>query len=201
LPEANAGFLIVASSMGGCVKRVLLAAALLGAVSCSDSSGPNTFGTVSFTYTGAGGGTFIASGNAPEFFAPSTTTSWAVGFFEGSEGQVAGSKPRSGGLVDVALLRFQRTTPGEASIDTDCDVEGTDACNGMVFFLDFNGDGDTGEFFCGLTAGTIVISDVTNGRMTGTFSGTGVCIDEGNVETDFTVSNGEFDVALIAPPG
>jgi hypothetical protein len=183
------------------VKRVFLAIALFEALSCSESSGPNILGSMTFTYTGGGGGTFSASGDAPSLTAPPTATSWAVGFVGEGGTEVGASKPRSGGLVDLAVLRFQRQTVGSVNIDANCDIDGDVNCNGMILFLNFNGNGDTGDFFCGLTTGTIALIEAPMGRFKGTFSGTGNCVaGTGGAVTAFTVTNGTFDVALVAPP-
>ena len=183
------------------MKRVFLPLALVGALSCSDSSGPNALGTVTFTYTGGGGGTFGASGNAPLLTTPPTGTSWAAGFVDAGETNVAASRPRSGVLVDLAILRIERTTAGSQSIDPVCDIDGGTPCTGMTLFLNFNGNGDTGDFFCALTSGTIVLTEVSSSRARGTFSGTGSCVaGTGGAITAFAVSNGSFDVALVAPP-
>lgn len=175
---------------------------LLAALSCSDSSGPDVGGSVAFTYTGAGGGTFSATGNAPNFNAPPVATSWAVGFVMTGETHVAGSIPRSAGLVDLAILRFERTTVGSESIDPACNIDGSESCTGMEFLRNFNGNGDTGDFFCALTSGTIVLTEVSSSRARGTFSGSGNCFaGTGGSSSAFTVSNGTFNVALVAPPG
>jgi hypothetical protein len=182
--------------------RGLIALALLASLSCSDSSGPNILGTVSFTYTGGGGGTFTASGNAPSFsVAPPTGTSWAVGYVEAGEMFVAAGKPRSGARIDLALLRIGRTTAGSEPIDVNCDVDGSTPCTGMMFALNFDGNGDTGDFFCVLTGGTIVVSSVSSSRARGTFSGTGECVaGTGGAISAFSATNGTFDVAMVAPP-
>ena len=184
------------------MRHVLVSAALFSALSCSDSSGSETRGSLAFTYTGAGGGTFSASGDAPPFSAPPPGTSWVVGYVQANESFVAGSTPRSGGLIDLALLRVERTTSGSESIDPACNIDGSASCTGMDFYLNFNGDGDTGDFFCGLTSGTIVLTEVSSSRAKGTFSGSGSCVDgTGGGSSVFSVSNGAFDVALVAPPG
>jgi hypothetical protein len=182
--------------------RGLAIVALFASLSCSDSSGPNTLGSLSFTFTGGGGGTFSASGAAPSFSAPPPTgTSWATGYFESGEMFVGGSRPRSGVLIDLALLRIGRTTTGSETIDPNCDIDGFEACTGMLLALNFNGNGDSGDFFCRLTSGTIVVSSTSNGRAQGTFSGEGECATgTGGSITAFTVTNGTFDVALVAPP-
>lgn len=184
------------------MRHVLVSVALLGALSCSDSSAPDIRGSVAFTYTGAGGGSFSASGNAPSLSALPTGTSWAVGFVEAGETHIGGSTPRSGGLVDMAVLRLERTTPGSATIDPACNIDGSASCTGMELFLNFNSNGDTGDFFCGLTSGTIVLTEASSSRAKGTFSGNGDCVTgTGGAASAFSVSNGTFDVALVAPPG
>ena len=184
------------------MRLVLVSVVLFGALSCSDSSGPDIQGSLSFTYTGAGGGTFSASGDAPSLTAPPPGTSWAVGYVQASETHVAGSTPRSGVLIDLAILRFERTTPGSASVDLACNIDGSASCTGMELLLNFNGNGDTGDFFCGLTSGTIVLTEVSSSRAKGTFSGNGNCIaGTGGASSVFSVSNGAFDVALVAPAG
>jgi hypothetical protein len=185
------------------MRLVPVAAVLFGGLACSDSSGPNIHGSLAFTYTGAGGGSFSASGDAPPTNAPAPTeTSFAVGYVQANESYFAGSTPRSGSLVDLAILRLERTTPGSESIDPACDIDGSTSCTGMHFYLNFNGNGDTGDFFCGLTSGTIVLTEVSSSRAKGTFSGSGSCFDgTGGGPSAFSVSNGAFDVALVAPPG
>lgn len=182
--------------------RGFVVVALFASLSCSDSSGPDTLGSLSFTFTGGGGGTFTVSGAAPSFSAaPPTGTTWAAGYLQAGEMFVGGSRPRSAGLVDLALLRVGRTTTGSETIDADCNIDGTAACNGMILFLNFNGNGDTGDFFCGLTSGTITVTSASSGRARGTFSGGGECVaGTGGASSAFTVTNGTFDVALVAPP-
>lgn len=183
------------------MKRVLVGLAMLGALSCSDTTEPSVFGSVSFTYTGGGGGTFTASGSAPSFAAPPTATSWAVGYTDAGETYVVASKPRSGAQVDLAILRIQRTTIGTETIDATCDTDGGTACTGMMLSLNFNGNGDTGDFFCALTTGSIVVTDVSASRIKGTFSGSGSCVaGTGGTPGAFTVTGGTFDVASVAAP-
>lgn len=181
--------------------RLLVSVALFGAVSCSDSSGPDIRGAMTFTYTGAGGGSFSASGDAPSFALPSTTSSWAVGYVDAGETHVAASNPRGGGRQDLAVLRIARTTPGSGNIDPACNIDGGASCTGMEFLLNFNGNGDTADFYCGLTSGTIVLTETSGSRAKGTFSGSGTCIaGSGGAASAFAVSNGTFSVALVTPP-
>jgi hypothetical protein len=120
---------------------------------------------------------------------------------DAGESHIAASRPRTGGLVDLAILRLERTSAGSATIDATCNIDGSTACTGMELLLNFNGNGDTGDFFCGLTAGTVVLTEVSAGRAKGTFSGTGNCIaGTGGAISAFSVSNGTFDVAMVSPP-
>ena len=181
------------------MRLAFVSVVLLGALSCSDSAGPA--GSLAFTYTGAGGGNFSASGNATFASPPPTGTSWAAGFVQTGETHVGASNPRSGGLVDLAILRLEITTPGSVSIDPACNIDGGTPCTGMDFYLNFNGNGDTSDFGCTLTSGTIVLTEVSSSRAKGTFTGTGGCFDgTGGGPSAFSVSNGTFDVTLVAAP-
>ena len=182
------------------MKRVFLASVLLSLLAC-DSTEPNVSGSVSFTYTGGGGGTFNAAGSAPSFTAPPTATSWAVGYTEAGETYVVASRPRTGGLIDLAILRIQRTTTGNEPIDPACDVDGGTACSGLMFWLNFNGNGDTSDTACFLSSGTVVVTEISEGRIKGTFSGSGSCTTgTGGAPAAATVTGGTFDVARVAAP-
>ena len=183
------------------MKLVLVSVALLGALACSDSSGPTTHGSLAFTYTGGGGGSFSAAGDAPSLISPPTATSWAVGYVQAGETYVAASNPRSGGRQDLAILRIELTSTGSQSIDASCNIDGSTSCTGMELSLNFNGNGDTADFFCGLTSGTIVVTEKTSSRAKGTFSGSGSCVaGTGGAISAFAVTNGSFDVALVTAP-
>jgi hypothetical protein len=186
------------------MKRVLVAAVLLTTLSCSDATGPGIHGSVAFTYTGAGAGSFSAAGDAPplsNMTGPPTATSWAVGYIEGTDAYIAGSTPRSGGLIDLTIIRLSRTSAGSATVSLTCNIDGSASCTGMEFYRNFNGDGDTGDFFCRLTTGTIIVTEMSSTRAKGTFSGNGNCVTgTGGTSSAFSVTNGMFDVAMVAPP-
>jgi hypothetical protein len=175
--------------------------ALLGLLGCDSLAGPSNVGTITFSFTGAGGGAFSASGPAPAANAePPTTSQWAGGGVNASTSHtiVYGARPRSGGLMDMAGLSIARHTAGLSAIDPDCNID-ADVCTGMVLYLNFNGNGDSADFYCALTAGTIVISEVTGSRVRGTFAGTGECFTgAGGAPTAFSVTTGTFDVVLVA---
>ena len=181
------------------MRLALVSIVLLGALACSDSSGPAP-GQCGVHVHGRGRRKLQRIRRRR--LLGTTGTSWAAGFVQTGETHVGASNPRSGGLVDLAILRLERTTPGSESIDPACNIDGSTSCTGMDFYLNFNGNGDTGDFFCSLTSGTIVLTEVTSSRAKGTFSGSGNCVDgTGGASEGFSVSNGAFDVALVAPPG
>jgi hypothetical protein len=102
----------------------------------------------------------------------------------------------------MAVIRFEHVTTGSEPIDASCDIDGGVACTAMDFYLNFNGNGDTGDFFCKLTSGTVVLQDVSGGRAKGTFSGAGSCADgTTGAASAFSVSGGTFDVTVVATPG
>lgn len=185
------------------MRLVRVSVVLFTALSCSDPAAPAAQGSVSFTYTGAGGGSFSASGAAPSFNAPPPTdASWVFGYVESGELHIAGGRPRSSGRSDLAILRLERTIAGSATIDASCNIDGDVSCTGLELLLNFNGNGDTGDFFCSLTSGAIVLTEVNASRARGTVSGNGTCIPgTGGSASAFSVSNGAFDVPLVDPPG
>ena len=191
------------TAWGWIVKGLLLLAAMVAVVSCSETSGPTNLGTITFTFTGAGGGTFTASGpSIPLEGSAPTTSSWTVGVVDEAQGQtvVVASVPAASGLVDFVAISLDRATTGAEPLDAACNIDG-DVCTGMVFFRNFNPDGDAMDIGCGLTTGSVVIAEITSSRLKGTFSGSGECVEfDGFTTTPFTVTNGSFDVARVAPP-
>jgi len=182
--------------------RRILSAIAFTAVACSDSTAPSgNYGTVSFTFTGAGGGTFEVSGIAPTPGSqPGTTTNVAAAIQDTatSETVVLASRSIGTGLMDVVFVGINRLTVGSASVSGACDPESTSACTGLFFGKGFNGNGDTAAFFCSLSAGTVAITEVTATRVKGTFSGTGECLDPSTNSTPFAVTNGTFSVAVVS---
>ena len=103
--------------------RILLAAsalALLGA--CSDSTDPDggtlaASGSMSFSFTGAGNGTYSASGVVPANQNAQVTTDWATGFRDVSENSfvLISVQPTSGGVFNQVLINIPRLTTGSAT--------------------------------------------------------------------------------------
>jgi hypothetical protein len=51
---------------------------------------------------------------------------------------------------------------------------------------------------CALTSGSVVISSISASRAAGTFSGSGTCLSSVGTPSNFSITGGTFDVALVA---
>ena len=155
---------------------------------------------MSFTYTGAGGGSFTASGAAPAVIGNIGSASWSAGHRDDAETQlgVLGVRARGGGRYDMMVLGISRLTVGSVSVDANCDPDLGEACSGFVFITNVSEADERFDFTCVATTGTLSITEISNSRAEGTFTGSGQCFNEGFNVSNFTVVNGEFDVALLS---
>jgi hypothetical protein len=110
---------------------------------------------------------------------------------------IGANKALGNGRGDFVMFSIGRATVGTSDVENTCNVD-SDVCTGLNFFKNFDGNGDLFDLACYLETGAIAITEVTSTRVKGTFSGAGTCIDNSQVETAFTVTNGSFDVALVA---
>ena len=182
--------------------RVLLVAAFAFIASCDDGTGPNDLslaGSMSFNFTGGGGGTFNVTGAIPLNEANLYRQSWAVGGRDDTENilVVTAVRAQGGGDFDEAFLVIPRLTPGSATIETCTTLD----CPLFWFTLGANEDDfDSFNQFCMLETGTLTIATISSTRATGSFSGTGTCTSGTGTETTFIVTNGSFDVAVASDP-
>ena len=179
---------------------IAVVAALAG---CTDSTGPvvGFNGAVSFTYSGAGGGTHSANGDFTAVTSANLyTEDWAYGVRSDVDvvTGVVSNQPRTTTTHDMMIIGVNRVTAGSSSISAECDPEVDEACTGFVFYRGQSNTFGTFEHFCILTSGSVNITSISNSRMVGTFSGSGFCFDDEQNEDAFTVTNGTFDVALIS---
>lgn len=178
--------------------RLLLLGAFALLASCEDASGPNGLfaGTVTFNFTGAGGGTFNVTGGIPLSEDNFYRQDWAIGARDDAEGLLGLTAVRAqgGGTFDQVVVTIPRLTPGSANIEANC--TGSD-CAGFGFILGSHEDDILSfEQSCVLTAGTLTIATISSSRATGSFSGFGICTSGSDVDTDFTVNSGTFDVVV-----
>ena len=179
-------------------KRALLVATFAFFAACSDSGPGGSSGTVSFDYTGVISGNFNASGSMPLFM--NTDRSWAVGIRDDTQGAlaIAGILPSTSPKYHFATISIPRLTPGTETIDV---ANCTSNCAALIVAFGNDDTAGSTDYFCGLETGTVVISSITEGRATGTFSGTGSCSDSVGTQTQFAITNGTFNVPVRSGSG
>lgn len=178
--------------------RLLLLGAVALLASCEDASGPDGLfaGTMTFNFTGAGGGTFNVTGGIPLSEDNLFRQDWAIGARDDAEGTLGLTAVRAqgGGNFDQVVITIPRLTAGSANIEASCTDTG---CAALGFILGSHEDDLLSfEQSCVLTAGTLTIATISSSRATGSFSGFGICTDGDGADTDFTVSSGTFDVVV-----
>lgn len=184
------------------LRGIVVLASLALAVSCG-SDGPNepsgSSGTFTFSFAGTMiSGSYSASGSSNA----SNTQPWAAGFLSAPDNAIGviAVSPRAGttGRYDQVFLAADRITEGTASVDADCGADVDETCAGMVLFYNSSDAGGNGEILCVLETGSITIASISSTRTTGTFSGSGTCVNQDNLdEGTFTVTNGSFNVPLV----
>lgn len=177
---------------------MLLLGAFAFLASCEDASGPNGLftGTVTFNFTGAGGGTFNVTGAIPLNEDNLYRQDWAVGGADDTEGTlvVTAVRAQGNGDFDQLVLTIPRLTPGGATIETCTTAD----CAALAFTLGSNEDNLLSyNFVCTLTTGTLTLTTISSIRATGSFSGTGTCVDGSENQSNFIVNGGSFDVVVV----
>jgi hypothetical protein len=176
-------------------------ATLLVFAACTDGKSPtegsgNNSGSLSFSYTGAIQGSFSASG-VPSASEGST---WAGGEID-TDGSllVVASKGHAQNRFDIIILQTPVAAAGTYQITETCSAE---ICPELAAILGIerNTNWETFERSCWLDTGSITITNVTNRRARGTFSGQGTClsiVEQEMVEETFDITNGQFDTVLV----
>jgi hypothetical protein len=187
----------------GSILALAFGVALAG---CSDDLLPETTGSLSFTYPGAGAAsatTYSASGTIPATVGSAGSGSlgtipWAAGSVDQTNNItiIGGSVPRTSATWDVTQVIATRTTVGTSPIASGCDDPEVLDCTGVIVFFGLNPNGDTFTRMCALSTGSVTISAISSTKITGTFSGTGLCFTPAGVTSSFTVTNGVFDVLV-----
>jgi hypothetical protein len=185
-------------------KRIAVIAALALLSACSDSvtdvNGALS-GSLSFNYTGGGGGSYSATGAITSAALASTpfATTWALGFKDATDNStnVAANIPKPGTTSDLATITVKGQATGTFSIDVNCLVTGTSTCNDVTLITGQDASGQTFSNLCSLTAGSITVSALSSTSATGTFSGSGLCFTSAGAPSTWVVTNGSFNVPLL----
>jgi hypothetical protein len=169
--------------------RVLFAASLAVAASCSDSTGTSGLnGTLSFSHSGATSGNFNASGSA--VVANPGTSEWAAAGRDDLDQSITivANIPRGSNTADNVLVYFPQLTTGTVTI-----AQGSE----VLIAFGINSSGTSATWSCELDAGSVVVTSVSNNRVQGSFSGTGDCFATTGGPVAFTVTNGSFNVPML----
>jgi len=161
-------------------------------------------GTVTFNYSGAGGGSYSASGSLLSTASSGTaqSTTWSTGWKDNADGStnVASNVAVTSTVANFFGIVINRQTTGTATIDPNCQSTNTTACTDVILFIGFNANSGAFNFVCALESGSVVIATISASKVTGTFSGTGTCVSSTGAPSTFTITNGSFDVPLQAMP-
>lgn len=192
------------------ISALSLAAALALTAACDDDgtgSGSNDRGSLSFAYSGAISGSYSASGTYEEDASGSYETDepFAIGirYFDEPEGEdfidVFSYRPTSGGRGDILDLYFEDLGAERVvslNLQACLQQDGTvgEGCGiGFFAFNVFPDDATESDIWVTLS-GTLLINEVSDTDIRGTFSGSLVNLGTNQV---ITVSNGSFDVPLV----
>lgn len=175
-------------------------AALFALSACESSTEGSAApqGTVTFTYAGDHAGTYDATGRFDRS-RPGTGT-----FAVGSRAPLAGGQeallvlshvPRSGraGFADEFLLTLENPAVGTVT----CTTETEDCAFGALFFLGANRAGGAEDVYSSVT-GTLTITSISEDRARGTFSIQMEGFDDQDEVQTTQLTNGTFDVPLVA---
>jgi hypothetical protein len=188
--------------------RTYILVAALGILSaCSDSPTANDIGvsgSVSFNYTGAGGGAYNATGAITATASQQTifTTDWATGFKEdaSTSTNVEANVAQAGGVGNLFFLTVGRQTVGSSDIPVTCTTDNP-ACTDILFVVGGAQSGNF-QFFCRLESGTVTVTAISANNAQGTFAGSGTCVTGGATQTEspFAITSGSFNVPLVVTP-
>ena len=189
--------------------RILVTATLSLLAACSSDSPTevptgNASGTVSFTYSGGGTGSYSATGAISSSANTTTgrTTTWAAGYKVSSTNStnVMANMARAGGISDMVIIILNRQTTGTGTINTTCQPTASATCNVLAFVIGASGSGSTEAFAfnCVLVSGTITVASISSSNAAGSFSGSGMCVNGTTfASSTFSVTNGSFNVPLL----
>ncbi len=187
-------------------KRIAIIAALALLSACGSDGVTNTIndaisGSLSFNYTGGGGGSYSATGAITSAALATTpyATTWAAGFKDSTDNSttIAANIARTATTSDLAVISVKGQAIGTFSIDVNCVATNASTCNDVLLVTGQSASGQTFSNFCSLTAGSITISTLTSTKATGTFSGSGTCGSAVGASTPWVVTNGSFSVPLL----
>ena len=187
-------------------KRIAITAALFLLAACGSDSATNAIngaisGSLSFNYSGGGGGSFSATGGITSAAIASSpfTTTWAAGFKEATDNStnIAANIPRTSTTSDLTAITVKGQSTGTFNIDVNCLATSVSTCNDVTLFIAQSAGGQTFSYACSFTSGSITVSTLSSTSAVGIFSGSGVCFTPTGANSAFVVTNGTFNVPLL----
>lgn len=187
-------------------RRFAVLASLAVLVACGSDSGTNpvvtvTSGSVSFSYTGGGGGSYNATGGISSATLASTpyTTTWAAGYRDATDNStnIASNIARTATTSDLAVITIKGQTATTGTIAVSCVATGTVACNSVSLLIGQSSSGATFSSICSLESGSITLASISSTNATGSFSGSGTCFSSAGATSAWVVVNGAFNVPLL----
>jgi hypothetical protein len=181
---------------------LIAALSLLSACGSDSPTAPGAVsGTVTFTFTGGGGGSYSATGGILSTASDATaqSTTWSAGWKDNADASlnIASNQVTSSTLSNFFGIVINRQTVGTATINSSCVSTSTTSCTDVILFIGFTAGGSS-NFICALDAGSVTVATVTSSRITGSFSGTGTCVNNSSSTSAFAITNGSFDVPLLS---
>ena len=190
-------------------KRIATGVALSLLAACGSDSATNVIngavsGSLSFNYTGGGGGSFSATGAITSAALASSpfTTMWAAGFKDSTDNStnIAANIPRTSTTSDLTAITVKGQSTGTFNIDVNCVGSSTSACNDVALFTAQSAGAQTFGNACSLTSGSITVSTLSSTSAVGTFAGSGTCVTPTGGTSTWVVINGTFNVPLLVNP-
>ena len=187
-------------------RRLAVLASLSVLMACGSDSGTNpitavTSGSVSFSYTGGGGGSYNASGGISSATLAATpfTTTWAAGYKDATDNStnIASNIPRTGTTSDLVVITIKGQTASTGTIAVGCVPTSTVACNSVSLLIGQSSSGATFSNICSLESGSITLASISSTNATGSFSGSGTCVSSAGATSAWVVLNGAFNVPLL----
>ena len=175
--------------------RALLLGLALALAACDDATGSSAQGDdsrVSFEFSGARAGSFLAQGGPPANTPSQATWVAAERDAEFDEILIYGAQMRSQTKHDAVALLIPDDGPGNYALLQDCET----GCADVKLYFG-SSSGQATEQVCTLTSGTVRVDAVSQGRIRGAFSGQGSCYDPAQPnQPQIAVQGGEFDVPV-----
>jgi hypothetical protein len=151
-------------------------------------------GRAAFTYASPNSpvnGSFAAEGARP---ADVLTGTWAAASTDDADAYVVALR-QTGEQWEQLIVYIPGASLGTSAIVPDCD----NSCAFVALTVRKSMGGVSYQYLCEVMQGTVSVTSLTDSRIKGTFSGTGICESQDNPnQPSVTITGGTFDAPLLA---